>query len=78
MTGGDIMEMQRMLLLNIRQRLMNGEEVKSSRIENGNYIVQLTNGPEIRFDEHYKATVDNTIDKAVNGVEESVGGNFVM
>lgn len=72
------MELQRMLLLNIRQRLMSGEEVKSSRIENGNYIVQLTNGPEIRFDEHYKATVDSTIDKAANGVEESVGGNFVM
>lgn len=67
-----------MMLLNIRQRLMNGEQVKNSRIENGNYIVQLTNGPEMRFDEHYKATVDSTIDKELSGIEESVGGDFVM
>lgn len=56
-----------MKLENIKQRLISGEKVTSTRVENGNYIVQLSNGPEVTFDDNYKPTVDNTIAKASNG-----------
>lgn len=71
------MEIQRMKLENIKSRMMRGEQVKSTRTENGEYIVQMTNGPEITFDDNYKPQVDKTIEKAGKGIRESTTGNDV-
>lgn len=70
------MEVQRMLLMNIRQRLENGEEVRSARVESGSYIVQLTNGPEIRFDAHFRAAVDGAIGEASD--KSNRNGGYTM
>lgn len=69
------MELQRIKLENVKNRMMRGEKVKTVRTENGQYFVQLTNGPEISFDENYRETVENTIKKAENGVHENTVGN---
>lgn len=69
------MEQQRMKLENVKNRLLRGEQVKSTRVERGSYLVQLTHGPEIAFDRNFKPTVDNTIQKAGNGVRESAEGS---
>lgn len=66
------MELQRMKLENIKNRLLNGEQVKNTRTENGEFYVQLSNGPEISFDDNYKETVENTINKAANGQRDSL------
>jgi hypothetical protein len=66
------MELQRMKLENIKQRIMNGESVKSAEIKNGEFAVQLTNGPEITFEDNYKETVESTIRKARNGERDSI------
>lgn len=66
------MEIQRMKLENIKQRLLNGEKVKSTRVENGNYIVQMTNRPDVTFDDNYKEIVDKTIGKAVSGKTDHI------
>ena len=69
------MELQRMKLENVKRRILNGERIKSQKTENGEYKIQLTNGPETTFDDDYKPTVDKTIEKAMNGVLESTVGN---
>jgi hypothetical protein len=74
-TGGILMELQRIKLENIKNRLLNGEKVKSTKVLNGEYVVQLTNGPEITFDDNYKETVENTINKVNNGQQENTLGN---
>lgn len=61
-----------MKLENIKQRLLNGEKVKNTRLENGSYIVQMTNGPEVTFDDNYKEIVDKTIVKASGGQTDHI------
>lgn len=73
------MELQRIKLENVKNRLLNGEKVKSTRVENGGYFVELTNGPEIAFEDDWKPTVDRTIEKAEKGVRENtVGGGTTL
>ncbi|ADU27658.1 hypothetical protein [Ethanoligenens harbinense] len=69
------MELQRMQLENLKLRMQNGETIESTRVENGQYIIQLSNAPEIAFDDHYRPTVDNTIGKTQDGVRENTLGN---
>lgn len=69
------MELQRMKLENIKNRILRGEPVKGTRVENGEYIVQMATGPEITFDDDYRPTVDKTIEKAKSGVREDALGN---
>lgn len=69
------MEQQRVKLESVKQRLMNGEKVKTAGMKHGDFVVQLTNGPEITFDSNYRQTVENTIEKASRGVLESTEGN---
>lgn len=73
--GGVLMELQRMQLETLKLRMQNGETVQSTRVENGEYIVQLSNAPEIAFDDHYKPTVEKTIGKTRDGVRENTLGN---
>lgn len=69
------MEQQRLQLENLKWRMQNGETVESRHITNGEYVVQLSGGTSISFDEHYKQTVDHTISKAQNGVRENTLNN---
>lgn len=69
------MDQQRMKLENIKSRLLRGEQVKSTRVDHGSYFVQMSNGPEVSFDNRYRPMVDDTIQKAENGVRESTKGN---
>lgn len=69
------MEQQRLQLENLKLRMQNGETVQSTRMVHGEYIVQLTNDPEMTFDGNFKPTVDNTIRKAQNGIRENTLGN---
>lgn len=66
------MELQRMKLENIKECMMRGGQVDSTRVENGSYIVQMQNGVEVTFDENYKDTVDNTLHKAENGIRDGM------
>lgn len=68
------MELQRLKLENIKQRLLNGEKVINTRLQGDEYFVQLSKRPEIRFGGGYRETVENTIRKAGKGVRENTLG----
>lgn len=55
--------------------MQNGETVKDTYIVNNEYVVQLSGGPGLSFDEQYKPTVDKTISKVKDGVQENTVGN---
>lgn len=69
------MEQQRLQLENLKLRIQNGETVHGTRTKNGSYVVQLSQAPEMTFDAHYRATVDQTIQKLRQGVRENTVGN---
>lgn len=71
------MDTDEVKLETIKQRILNeGEKLLNTRAENGRYFVKLMNGPEIAFDESYRATVDAALNRAMSGIRDSGGGKF--
>ncbi|MPN08245.1 hypothetical protein SDC9_155527 [bioreactor metagenome] len=71
------MDMDEVKLESIKRRLLDeGEEIQSTRVANGYYIVNLKSGPEIQFKESYKSIVDAALKQAAHGFRDSSVGKF--